>query len=432
MPFTLTEKILARASGRASVSPGENVWVRADVLLTHDVCGPPTFGIFEREFGKDARVWDPDRIAVIPDHYVFTEDPKARENIEVLARFAARQKLPHYYAPGTARYQGVCHCVLPAEGFVRPGEVIFGTDSHTCTHGAFGAFATGIGNTEAAFILGTGKLWLRVPETMRFIFRGRMPPYLMAKDLILRILGDIGADGANYAAMEFSGEAVESLSVDEQMTICNMAVEAGAKNGVVPPNPATLEYVRARTKKPFEPLWPDPGSKAASTREYDAAQLVPVVARPHSPDAVVPARDLAGTAIDSVYIGSCTGGKTADFEAAARILKGRTVKVLTLAVPATKDVEAEIRKPAAGGGKSVFEILVAAGVRFSEPSCAACLGGPLDTFGRIHARERRVATTNRNFPGRMGSKLGEIYLASPQTAAASAVTGKITDPRDVP
>ena len=430
MPATLTEKILARAAGRPRVDPGEHVWVSVDILLTHDVCGPGTIGVFKREFGAAARVWDPKRVVIIPDHYIFTRDAKAHRNVDTLRAFVREQGLPHYYDPGTPSYRGVCHVALPEEGHVRPGEVILGTDSHTCTHGALGAFATGIGNTDAGFVMGTGKLLLRVPETLRFTFDGRLPPYVTAKDVILRIIGDIGVDGANYAAMEFGGTAIRALGVEERMTLCNMAIEAGAKNGIIDPDEATLAYVRERTSLPFEPLTSDPAARVAGSRTYDAAQLEPCVAEPHLPSNYAPARARGDVRIDRVYIGSCTGGKLEDFLMAARILKGRKVAVDTFLVPATCRVAEDLMRTSLDG-KSLVEIFAEAGcLDIAPPSCAACLGGPEDTFGRTAGQEVVVSTTNRNFIGRMGSKRAPIYLASPLTAAASAVTGRITDPRE--
>src|SRR5438874_7830972 len=253
-PMTLTEKILAQHAGRDAIAPGDNIWIDVDVLMTHDVCGPGTIGIFKQHFGKDARVWDRDRVVIIPDHYIFTADKMANRNVDVLRDFAREQDLPHFYDVGTDRYKGVCHIALPEEGHTRPGEVLFGTDSHTCTAGAFGEFATGIGNTEAGFILGTGRLWVKVPETMRFVFHGKLPPYLMAKDLILHIIGDIGVDGATYRAMEFAGDGVMSLSIEERMTLCNMVIEAGGKNGVIPVDAVTETFVKSKTAKPYEPV----------------------------------------------------------------------------------------------------------------------------------------------------------------------------------
>jgi len=429
--MTITEKILARESGAKIVSPGDNIWVNCGILLTHDVCGPGTIGIFQREFGKDAKVFDREKVVILPDHYIYTADEKAHRNVDILRAFVKEQGLPYFYDPGTSRYCGVCHVALPELGHVRPGETIFGTDSHTCTHGALGAFSTGIGNTDAGFILGTGKLLVKVPPTMRFVLDGAMPTYLSAKDLILHIIGDIGVDGATYCAMEFAGSAIASLSIDERCTICNMAVEAGAKNGIIAPDQKTLDYVNARTKKPFEPLYSDPDAHALSERRYDVSKLEPVVAKPHLPDKKALARACRDVKGDQVYIGSCTGGKLDDFVMAAKIMKGRKVAVRTLIVPATRTVEQGLVDTKIDG-QSLRQIFESAGVEpIAPPSCAACLGGPIDTFGRTRGKEVVVSTTNRNFIGRMGSKDSQIYLASPYTAAATALTGRITDPRDI-
>jgi 3-isopropylmalate/(R)-2-methylmalate dehydratase large subunit len=430
MRATITEKILARAAGQASVRPGDNIWVNAGILLTHDVCGPGTIGVFQREFGAHARVWDREKIVIIPDHYIFTADEKCHRNVDLLRAFVKEQGLPYFYDPGTSTYRGVCHLALPEAGHVRPGEVIFGTDSHTCAHGALGAFATGIGNTDAGFVMGTGKLLLKVPPTHRFRFEGALPSGVMAKDMILRVIGDIGVDGANYAAMEFVGDTVRGLDVDERMTLCNMAIEAGAKNGIIEPDETTFAYVRARAKKPFDAVFGDAGAAVASERRYRAADLVPCVAEPHLPSRYAPARDRGDVRVDRVYIGSCTGGKLTDFVAAARILNGRQVKAETFLVPATAEVADGLMREQIGG-RSLVEVFARAGCReIAPPSCAACLGGPVDTYGRTHDREVVVSTTNRNFIGRMGSKHASIYLASPLTAAASAVAGRIADPRD--
>ncbi len=431
MKQTLTEKILARASGRERVEPGENVWVDVDVLLTHDVCGPGTIGIFEREFGPDAPVFDREKVVILPDHYIYTRDVKAHRNVETLREFARRHALPHFYDPGTPSYRGVCHVALPQEGHVRPGEVVIGTDSHTCSHGAFGAFATGVGNTDAAFVLGAGKILLKVPPTLRFELTGSKPDFVTAKDMILRIIGDIGVDGATYAAMEFTGEAVDALSVDERITIANMAIEAGAKNGIMAPDEKTLEYVRGRTVKPFDPLWGDPGATVREVFRYDVSTFVPCVARPHLPSRYAAARDCRDVRLTRVYIGSCTGGKLEDFVMAASILKGGRVAVETCLVPATTEVAMGLMSTQIGG-RSLLEIFSEAGcVDIAPPSCAACLGGPVDTFGRSRDGDVVLSTTNRNFIGRMGSKDAQVYLASPLTAAASALRGRITDPRDL-
>ncbi len=430
MGMTITEKILARAANRPSVRAGDNVWVQADILMTHDVCGPGTIGIFQREFGAKARVWDREKVVLTPDHYIFTADDKCHRNVDICRQFAAEQGLPYFYDPGTPSYSGVCHITLPQKGHCRPGEVLFGTDSHTCTYGAFGAFSTGIGNTDAAFVMGTGKLLLKVPATLRFVIDGTLPKGVMGKDVILRIIGDIGFDGATYRAMEFCGSAVTAMPMSERMTICNMAIEAGGKSGIIAADETTLAYVRARTRKPFRGFESDPDAEYLSEKHYRAEDLVPYVALPHAPDKLAQASDCGGMRIDRAYIGSCTGGKTEDFLAAATILNGRRVHVDTFLVPATVEVAADLQREKIGG-KTLAQVFAEAGcLEPAPPSCAACLGGPLDTFGRTHGSEVVISTTNRNFPGRMGSKSSSVILASPLTTAASALTGRVTDPRE--
>ena len=430
MGMTITEKILAHAAGVELVRPGENVWAKVDILMTHDVCGPGTMGIFAREFGENAEVWDSDKIVLTPDHYIFTRDEKCLRNINICRDFAAKKNLPHFYDPGTPTYSGVCHLTLPQKGHCRPGEVMFGTDSHTCTHGAFGEFATGIGNTDAAFIMGTGKLLIKVPASMKFIIDGVLPPYVMAKDIILQIIGDLGVDGATYRAMEFCGSTVDALSMEERMTICNMAIEAGGKNGIIAVDKLTLDYVKQHTDKPYTCFESDADAEYYAVHSYNAAELDPVVALPHSPDNLAKAKDCSDWKIDRAYIGSCTGGKTTDFLAAARILKGRKVVRDTFLVPATVEVKEDLERTTIDG-QSLIEIFREAGcIEPAPPSCAACLGGPVDTFGRCNHAEVCISTTNRNFIGRMGSKDASVILASPLTAAASALTGRITDPRE--
>ncbi len=429
--LTITEKILARHAQKDSVVPGDNIWVDADILMTHDVCGPGTIGVFKQHFGKNAKVWDREKVVIIPDHYIFTEDKMANRNVDTLRQFVAEQKLPYYYDVGTDKYKGVCHIALPEEGHTRPGEVLFGTDSHTCTAGAFGEFATGIGNTDAGFVLGTGKLWVKVPPTMRFVFHGNLPPYLMAKDLILAVIGDIGCDGATYNAMEFDGDGVFALNIEERMTLCNMVIEAGGKNGVIAPDQVTLDYVNSRNKsgKPYSVVKSDAGAKFCFEKVYDVTKMEPVIAKPHSPDNRATVREVQGTKLDRAYIGSCTGGKMTDFRAAAGILKGQSVKIDTFIVPATSEIARGLKTERLNG-QSLEEIFVSAGAKLGEPSCAACLGGPSDTFGRLNTPISCISTTNRNFPGRMGHKEAKVFLASPLTVAASALAGKIADPRD--
>ena len=431
--MTLTEKILAKAADRDRISPNDNIWVTVDVLMTHDVCGPGTIGVFKKHFGADAKVWDKEKVVIIPDHYIFTKDAMANRNVDVLRDFVKEQGLPYYYDVGTENYKGVCHIALPEEGHTRPGEILLGTDSHTCTAGAFGEFATGIGNTDAGFVMGTGKLWLKAPPTMRFVFHGKMPPYLMAKDLILAVIGDIGVDGATYRAMEFDGDGVFALNIEERMTLCNMAIEAGGKNGCIAPDQVTLDYVNARGKKtggkPYTVMKADADATYMYEKVYDLSKMEPTIAKPHSPDNKATVREVKGTKLDRAYIGSCTGGKMTDFRAAAAIMQGKEVKIDTFIVPATTEVARGLKTEKIGN-RTLEEIFINAGAKMGDASCAACLGGPSDTFGRLNTPISCISTTNRNFPGRMGHKEAKVFLASPMTVAASCLTGVITDPRD--
>jgi 3-isopropylmalate/(R)-2-methylmalate dehydratase large subunit len=430
MGLTITEKILAAHAGKDKVTPGETIWVDVDVLMTHDVCGPGTISIFKEQFGENAKVFDREKVVIIPDHYIFTSDKHANRNIDILRKFVSEQNLPYYYDVGTENYKGVCHLALAQEGHNRPGEVLFGTDSHTCTSGAFGMFSTGIGNTDAAFILGTGKLWVKVPESMQFEFTGKFPDYIMAKDIILQVIGDIGVDGATYRTMEWTGNAIMNFSMEERMTLCNMAIEGGGKNAVIEADEVTLKYVKERTNKPYNIYRSDHDANYYFKKTYDASTMEPIVAKPHSPDNKALVRECSDVKIDRSYIGSCTGGKYTDFLAAANILNGKKVAVNTFIVPATTEVYKDLENKTLDG-KTLLNIFKDAGCEIGDASCAACLGGPKDTFGRTHGTEVVVSTTNRNFPGRMGSKQSEVYLASPYTAAASALTGRITDPREM-
>ena len=428
-PMTATEKILSAHAGKKSVAPGDAVWIDVDILLTHDICGPGTIGIFKKEFGPDAAVWDPGKVVVIPDHYIFTRDAHAARNLEILRAFARDQGLPHFFDAGTGRYKGVCHVALAEEGFAVPGQVLFGTDSHTCTAGAFGGFASGIGNTDAAFVMGTGFLWVKVPATRRVVLEGELPLFVMAKDVVLHLLGAIGVEGANYQTVEYSGDGVSVMSMDERMTLCNMAVEAGAKNGIVSADEKTAAFLRGKTDRPVEPVWSDDGAAVAGVHAVRCTALEPMVAQPYAPSNAVPARTLGQVRLDQCYVGSCTGGKITDLVAAARILKGHRVKVRTVVVPATKQVEAAMDVERIDG-VDLRTVFLESGAEIGPPSCAACLGGPDDTFGRLKGNEVNISTTNRNFPGRMGSLGSRTYLASPLTVAVSALGGRITDPRD--
>ena len=451
--MTMTEKIMAAHAGKSDVGPGDNVWVNVDVLMTHDVCGPGTIGIFHEQFGRNAKVWDPNKVVIIPDHYIFTVDEKCHRNIQILRDFVKEQGLKYYYDPEfvtmdpsmpspykdptKTNYKGVCHKALPEEGHVRPGEILLGTDSHTCTAGAFGQFATGVGNTDAAFTLGTGKTWLKVPPTMKFVFHGHIPPYLTAKDLILAVIGEISVSGATYKAMYFTGDGIRSLTLEDRMTLTNMAIEAGGKNGVCDVDEKTLNYVKHRSNVPHWNVYTDdPGCHYDAVYEFDLATMEPLVAKPHSPDNKDTARNCESVRVDRAYIGSCTGGKITDMIFAASILNGNKVKVPTFVVPGSTEVHADMKRlniagdPRKPGEKSIEEVLLAAGCQVGPSGCSACLGGPADTFGRLNEPITCISTTNRNFPGRMGHKEAGVYLASPLTVAASALTGHVTDPRE--
>jgi len=429
MGMTITEKIMARASGKTVVTPGENVWLNVDTLMTHDVCGPPTIQIWKSEFGEKAKIWDKNKLVIFPDHYIFTANIHANRNVQILRDFASEYALPNYYDVGTERYKGVCHIALAEEGFNLPGTILIGTDSHTCTSGAFGLFATGVGNTDAAFILGTGKIWEKVPASLKFTFKGSLPEYLTAKDLILQVLGDITTDGGTYRALEFDGEAVLALDMNERMTLCNMAIEAGAMNGIIAADATTDRFLSQVTSRTYEKVQSDADAGYLKTFVYDTDTIEPLVAKPHSPDNRDTVRNVQGTKLTKCYIGSCTGGKLNDFIAAAKILMGHQVKVPTFVVPASTDTAKQLEIETYNG-VTIKEILEKSGCVIARSSCAACLGGPEDTIGRAVDKDVVISTTNRNFPGRMGSKKSEVYLASPLSVAASAVKGVITDPRE--
>ena len=318
MGQTISQKILARASGCESVTPGEIVWARVDILMSHDPCTPGVASVFKKEFGARAKVWDASRFIMIPDHFVYSADAQANQNIRVMREFAAEQGIKYFYDVGTPHYKGVCHIGLAEGGHARPGEVLLGTDSHTVTAGAFGCFAIGLGITDAAYALGTGEIPLKVPTTIRVNYHGELPAHVQAKDLILALMAELTVDGATYEAIEFGGSVIDALSVDERMTMCNMVVECGAKNGIMVPNQATLDYLAQRTDMPFSVVEPDTDAYYSRIVEFDVSSMQPLVAKPHSPDNVVSIDSLKHVAISQAYIGSCTGGKLEDFHAAAR------------------------------------------------------------------------------------------------------------------
>jgi 3-isopropylmalate/(R)-2-methylmalate dehydratase large subunit len=417
MGMTLTEKILARAAGKKKVAPGELVDANIDIVMCHDVTTPPAISMLE-ERGID-KVFDPDKIVVTPDHFQPPKDIKSAELHKRLDAWAKRHKIKHYYKLGRA---GVCHALLPEQGHIRPGEVIVGSDSHTCTYGAFGAFSTGIGSTDAAAAIATGQLWFKVPASMKFVLNGSLGPGVYSKDVILAVIARIGVDGALYRAMEFVGPALAEMSMEARMTITNMAIEAGAKNGIIGFDDVTKQYLDERLKEKtcFSVYDSDSDAEYIETEEFDCSALEPMVALPHLPSRGVPVGECAGMEMDQAYIGSCTNGRIEDLRIAAKIMDGKKVAIRTIVVPATP----EIWKQAKDEG--LFDIFYDAGCVISAPTCGACLGG---FMGVLAAGEKCISTTNRNFVGRMGHPESEVYLASPATAAASAVTGKITDSR---
>ncbi|MEM2108919.1 MAG: 3-isopropylmalate dehydratase large subunit [Candidatus Odinarchaeota archaeon] len=416
---TITEKILAKASGLKKTSPGEIVNAEIDIALTHDVlCGPVA-----NEFRKIGlkQVWDRSKIVVTPDHFIPAKDIEAANLYLEMDKFVREQGIKNYYPIGS---HGICHVMLPEEGFARPGIVIVGTDSHTCTHGAVGAFATGIGTTEMAAVFATGKCWFRVPETVKFNVNGRLKRFVYAKDVILNIIGRIGVDGALYMAMEFDGSTVRSLSMDERFVLCNMAIEAGAKNGVINPDEKTIEYVESRVRGGFNVFKSDEDADYKEIIDFEAEKIEPTVAEPYLPSNIKNARELNNIEIDQAVIGSCTGGRYSDLQVAARILRDKRIapNVRLIIIPATQKIYMKALE------NGLLKIFLKAGAAVSTPTCGPCIGGHMGVLGK---GEIAIASTNRNFKGRMGDPASKVYLASPATVAASAVTGRITDPRDL-
>ena len=417
MGMTLTEKILARAAGTKTVSPGELVDAKIDIVMCHDVTTPPAISMLE-EKGID-KVFDPEKIVVTPDHFQPAKDMKSAELHKRLDAWAKRHKIKHYYKLGRA---GVCHALLPEQGHIRPGEVIVGSDSHTCTYGAFAAFSTGIGSTDAAAAIATGELWFKVPASMKFVLNGSLGPGVYSKDVILAVIARIGVDGALYRAMEFVGPALAEMSMEARMTITNMAIEAGAKSGIIGFDDVTRRYLDEHLKEKtcYAVYDSDSDAEYLATEEFDCSALEPMVALPHLPSGGVPVGECSGREMDQAYIGSCTNGRIEDLRIAANILDGKQVAIRTLIVPATPVIWKQAKD------EGLFDIFYDAGCVIAAPTCGACLGG---FMGILAAGEKCISTTNRNFVGRMGHPRSEVYLASPATAAASAVEGKIADPR---
>jgi len=417
MAMTITEKMLARAAGKDNVRPGELINAGIDVVMCHDVTTPPAISML-KSHGID-KVFDAEKIVVTPDHFQPAKDIKSAELHKRLDKWAREKGIKHYYPVGRA---GVCHALLPEQGHIRPGEVIAGGDSHTCTYGAFAAFSTGIGSTDLAAVIATGELWFKVPASMKIVLAGSLPAGVYSKDVILAVIKETGVDGALYKAMEFVGPALGDMSMEARMTITNMVIEAGAKNGVIGFDETTKKYLdeHLKGKADYTLYESDTDAEYESVVEINCSKLEPMVALPHLPSNGKPISECAGLEMDQSYIGSCTNGRIEDLRIAAKILKGKKVAIRTIVVPATP----EIWKQAMDEG--LFEIFYEAGCVISAPTCGACLGG---FMGILAEGEKCVSTTNRNFVGRMGHPKSEVYLASPATAAASAVEGKLTDPR---
>ncbi len=419
MSMTISEKILAAHAGRSDLQPGELLEVTVDFALGNDITAPFAIEAF-RQAGAQ-KVFDVDRIALIPDHFTPNKDIASAMQAKVVREFAEEQSLPHYYEVGR---MGIEHALLPEKGLVLPGDVVIGADSHTCTYGALGAFATGVGSTDLAAAMITGKVWFRVPPSVKFIFRGTLRPWVCGKDLILYTIGQIGVDGARYCAMEFTGEVIDTLCMADRFSMSNMAIEAGAKVGIIAPDAITEQYVKGRAGRRYQFFTSDEDAVYERIYEWDVSGLEPMVALPHSPENVRPVTELPRIPIQQVVVGSCTNGRIEDLRQAAGILKGRKVspRVRCLIIPATQQVYRQALT------EGLTEIFVDAEAAVSTPTCGPCLGGHM---GILAAGERAVATTNRNFLGRMGHPESEVYLSSPAVAAASAVAGYIVHPEGI-
>ena len=419
MGMTITEKILLQHTDIKEIHPGMLINARVDIALGNDVTAPIAIEEFKKAGGR--QVFDRHRVVLIPDHFTPNKDIASAQQCKILRDFAKEQEITHYYEIGEV---GIEHALLPEQGIVLPGDLVIGADSHTCTYGALGAFATGIGSTDLAGAMMTGEAWFKVPETMNIIFYGHPGKWVSGKDLILHLIGLIGVDGALYRAMEFTGETVEKLGMADRFAIANMVIEAGAKNGIFIPDEMTKEYVKSRAKRPYTFYSSDPDAAYSEVMEIDAGKIEPQVAFPHLPSNVKGISKVGDVKIDQVVIGSCTNGRIEDLRVAAGILKGRRVApyVRLIIIPATQ----EIYRTALREG--LFEIFLDARAVISPPTCGPCLGGYM---GILADGERAVATTNRNFVGRMGHPGSEVYLANPSVAAASAILGRIAGPDEL-
>ena len=419
MPMTITEKILAAHAGREQVVPGELINARVDLVLGNDITAPVAI----REFDKigAAGVFDLERVALVPDHFTPNKDIKSAQQSKIMRDFARKHKIVNYFEVGC---MGIEHCLLPEQGLVGPGDLVIGADSHTCTYGALGAFSTGMGSTDIAAAMALGETWLKVPESIKFEFEGGLKPWVSGKDLILYIIGEIGVDGALYQAMEFTGSTIENLSMDGRFSMCNMAVEAGAKNGIVLPDEITRAYVEGRCRRPYKFYQSDPDAAYAKILRYDASKIEPQVAFPHLPENSRAVSEAGIVEIDQSVIGSCTNGRIEDLRAAAKVLKGKKVhkNVRLIIFPGTQEIYLKAL------GEGLIETFVRAGAAVSTPTCGPCLGGHM---GILASGERCIATTNRNFVGRMGHPKSAVYLSNPAVAAAAAILGRIAGPWEV-
>ncbi len=419
MGMTMAEKILAHGAGLKEVSPGQLVKVKTDVVLGNDVTAPVAIREFEKLGVKD--VFDKERIMLVPDHFVPAKDIKSATLSKVMRDFAHEKGIKHYFEIGE---MGIEHVILPEKGLVLPGDIVIGADSHTCTYGALGAFATGVGSTDMAAAMATGETWFKVPESIKFHYHGKLNPYVGGKDLILHTIGKIGVAGARYQAMEFMGETISQLSMDHRFTISNMAIDAGAKVGLIEPDETTLRYVRERAKRPYQIFRSDKDVRYIAEYDFDVSKIEPTVAFPHLPENTHPISEVGEIAIDQVVIGSCTNGRIEDLRAAAAVFKGNKVNsnVRVVLFPGSQDVYLQAVR------EGLVEIFIKSGVAVSTPTCGSCLGGHM---GVLAKGEKAVSTTNRNFVGRMGHPESEVYLANPYVAAASAIKGRIASPEEV-
>ena len=424
MDQTITEKILANHSNKKQVRPGDLISAKIDFCLGNDITAPVAIKEF-RKIGVN-KVFDKNRIALVPDHFTPNKDIKSAEQVKILRNFAKEMSIQHFFEIGK---MGVEHALLPELGLTLPGDIIIGADSHTCTYGALAAFSTGVGSTDLAAAMATGEVWLKVPESIKIILHGKKPSYITGKDIILYIIGTIGVDGARYKAMEFTGETIKDLSIENRLTISNMAIEAGAKNGIFPADEKTkafIKEVQKSSQRKDKPVFyeSDQDASYSSIIDVDVASMEPQVAYPHLPENTRPVKHAKNIKIDQSFIGSCTNGRIEDMRLAANILKGKKVHpdVRLIVIPATQNVYKQMIT------EQLTSIFLDAGAAVSTPTCGPCLGGHM---GILAAGEKAIATSNRNFIGRMGSVESEVYLSNPAVAAASAITGQITDPRNL-